>query len=157
MQLLFKQRFFSWFDSYDIYDKNGNVAFIVKGEIAWGHLLRIYDSNGIEVGCVKERIFTWLPKFEMYIKDRYVGCISKEFSFFNPKFNIDYNDWHIVGNWPEWDYTILDSNDKTVASISKQLLNFTDTYLIDVHNPQDAIYALMLVIAIDAEKCSRKN
>ena len=157
MQLLFKQRFFSWFDSYDIYDKNGNITFIVKGEIAWGHLLRIYDTNGNEVGCVKEKILSWLPKFEMYIKDRYIGCISKEFSFFNPKFNIDYNGWHIVGNWPEWDYTILDSNNKTVASISKKLLNFTDTYLIDVHNPQDAIYALMLVIAIDAEKCSRKK
>ena len=24
MKLLFKQRFFSWFDSYDIFDENGN-------------------------------------------------------------------------------------------------------------------------------------
>ena len=26
MKLLFKQRFFSWFDSYDIYDENGNTV-----------------------------------------------------------------------------------------------------------------------------------
>ena len=26
MKLLFKQRFFSWFDSYDIYDEAGNTA-----------------------------------------------------------------------------------------------------------------------------------
>ena len=25
MRLIFKQRFFSWFDSYDIYDEAGNV------------------------------------------------------------------------------------------------------------------------------------
>ena len=31
------------------------------------------------------------------------------------------------------------------------------TYVIDVHSPQDAVYALMLVLAIDAEKCSRKD
>ena len=30
MKLLFKQRFFSWFDSYDIYDETGNTMFVVK-------------------------------------------------------------------------------------------------------------------------------
>ena len=95
MKLLFKQRFFSWFDSYDIYDEAGNTLFVVKGELAWGHLLRIYDANGNEIGCIKEKILTWLPKFEMYIRDRYAGCISKELTFFTPKYNIDYNGWHV--------------------------------------------------------------
>ena len=27
MKLLFKQRFFSWLDSYDIYDEAGNTVF----------------------------------------------------------------------------------------------------------------------------------
>ena len=157
MKLLFKQRFFSWFDSYDIYDEAGNTVFVVKGEIAWGHLLRIYDANGKEVGHIKERILTWLPKFEMYIEDRYVGCISKEFTFLKPKFNIDYNGWHVEGDWFEWDYTILDSAGKSVAKVSKEIWNWTDTYTIDVQDPQEALYALMLVLAIDAEKCSRSN
>ena len=30
MKLLFKQRLFSWFDSYDIYDEAGNTAYVVK-------------------------------------------------------------------------------------------------------------------------------
>lgn len=42
-----------------------------------------------------------------------------------------------------------------IAEISKQLFNWTDTYVIDVHDPEDALCALMLVLAIDAEKCSR--
>ena len=29
MKLLFKQRFFSWFDSYDIYDETGATLFTV--------------------------------------------------------------------------------------------------------------------------------
>ena len=62
MKLLFKQRFFSWFDSYDIYDESGNTMFVVKGELAWGHLLRIYDANGREIGCIKEKILTWHQK-----------------------------------------------------------------------------------------------
>jgi len=157
MKLLFKQRFFSWFDSYDIYDEAGNTVYTVKGELAWGHLLRIYDSRGNAVGCVKERIFTWLPKFEMYLGDNYIGSINKEFSFFKPKFNIEYNGWHVDGDWFEWDYNIFNSFGNSVATVSKELWNWTDTYVIDVRDPADAIYALMLVLAIDAEKCSRDN
>ena len=44
-----------------------------------------------------------------------------------------------------------------VASVSKEIWNWTDTYVINVGNPQDALYALMLVLAIDAEKCSRRD
>lgn len=157
MKLLFKERMFSWFDSYDIYDEDGNTMFVVKGELSLGHLLRIYDAKGNEVGYVKERILTWLPKFDMYMGEQYLGCISKELTFFTPKFNIDYKGWHVDGDWFEWDYTIVNSAGQNIATVSKELLNWTDTYVIDVHNPQDAVYALMLVLAIDAEKCSRKD
>ena len=157
IKLLFKQRFFSWFDSYDIYDETGSIMFVVKGELAWGHLLRISDSNGSEMGYIREKPLSWLPKFEMYLGTRYIGCISKEFSFFKPKFNIDYNGWQVEGNWLEWDYTILDAAGQSIASVSKEIWNWTDTYAIDILNPQDAVCALMLVLAIDAEKCSRNN
>ena len=157
MKLLFKQRLFSWFDSYDIYDEAGNTIFVVKGQLAWGHRLKIYDAQGREIGTVKERILTLLPKFEMYLGDRYIGCISKEFTFFLPKYNIDCNGWHIDGDLFEWDYQILNSSGRPVANITKELWNWTDTYVIDVLDSQDALCALMLVLAIDAEKCSRRD
>ena len=157
MKLLFKQRFFSWFDSYDIYNEAGETVYTVKGQLSWGHCLKIYDAQGREIGTVKERIFTFLPKFEMYLGDRYIGCISKEFTFFIPKYNIDCNGWEVEGDWLEWDYQILSNTGKPVATVSKELFNWTDTYVIDVANPQDALCALMLVLAIDAEKCSRRN
>ena len=157
MKLLFKQRLFSWFDSYDIYDEAGNTAFVVKGELAWGHLLRFYNSRGKEVGYIKEKVFTWLPKFEMYVDSRYVGCISKEFTFLRPRFNIDYNGWNIDGDWLEWDYNIRDCTGRYIACVSKEIWNWTDTYVLDVQDPQDALYVLMLVLAIDAEKCSRND
>ena len=157
MRLLFKQRFFSWFDSYDIYDEAGNTVYTVKGQLSWGHCLKIYDKYGSEVGVVQEKIFTLLPKFEMYMGGQYVGCINKEFSLFTPRFNIDCNGWQVEGNFFEWDYQILNGYGQCIADVSKQLFNWTDTYVIDVRNPQDALCALMLVLAIDAEKCSRNN
>ena len=155
MKLLFKQRFFSWFDSYDIFDESGKPVYTVKGQLSWGHCLKIYDSLGTEIGTVQERILTFLPKFEIYLGNDYIGCISKEFTFFKPKFDIDFNGWHVDGDFFEWDYRIIDSRGEEIATVSKELLNWTDTYVIDINDPRDAICALALVLAIDAEKCSR--
>lgn len=155
MKLLFKQRFFSWFDSYDIYDESGNTVYVVKGQLSWGHCLKIFDRYGSEISTVKERVLTLLPKFEIYEKNNYIGCISKEFTFIKQKYNIDFNGWHIDGSFMEWDYTIVDSHGNKIAEISKELLRMTDTYVLDISKPEDALYVLMFVLAIDAEKCSR--
>lgn len=155
MKLLFKQRLFSWFDSYDIYDEAGQTAYTVKGQLSWGHCLKIFDAYGNEIGTVKEKVFTFLPKFELYLGQNLIGQISKELSFFRPRYNIDCNGWRVEGNFLEWDYDIKDASGRNVATVSKQLFNWTDTYEIDVADPKDALCALMLTLAIDAEKCSR--
>lgn len=157
MKLLFKQRLFSWFDSYDIYNEAGETVYVVRGQLAWGHCLKIYDPYGREVGMVKERVLTLLPKFELFLRGQYLGCISKEFSFLRPRYNIDCNGWHVEGDLFEWDYRILDASRRCVAMISKEVFRLTDTYVIDVCNSQDALCALMLALAIDAEKCSRND
>ena len=157
MRLTFRQRIFSWLDSYDVFDDSGNTVFSVKGQLSWGHCLKIFDASGSELGMVKERILTLLPKFEVYLQNQYLGCIRKEFTFFVPKYDIDYNGWHVQGNFLEWDYRIMDATGQLVAVISKELLHLTDTYVIDVVDSKDALIVLMFVLAMDAEKCSRNN
>ena len=157
MKLIFKQRFFSWFDSYDIYYESGETAYTVKGQLAWGHCLKIYGPTGQEIGTVQEKVLTFLPKFEMYLGDRYMGCIRKEFSLFVPKFTVDCSGWSVDGSFLEWDYRILDASGQLIATVSKEILNFTDTYVMDIVHPENALGVLMLVLAIDAEKCSRND
>ncbi len=157
MKLYFKQRMFSWFDSYDIYhmDDSGAVAFTVEGKLAWGHCLHILDPMGRHIATVKQQVFTFLPKFDLYIGEQCVGTICKEFTFLRPSFTLNCKGWRVEGSFMEWDYTILDAQNRQVATVSKELFHWTDTYVIDVVEEQDALYALMIVLAIDAEKCSR--
>src|SRR5699024_3187340 len=89
MRLLFKQRFFSWLDSYDVFDESGAAVFRVKGEISFGHKLRIYDAAGQEAGLVKQKVFCWLPQFELYAGRQYIGRIRKKWSFLRPKYLFD--------------------------------------------------------------------
>ena len=125
MRLLFKQRFLSWFDSFDIYDEAGNTVFTVEGRLAWGH--------------------------------KYMGQIKKEFTFFKPRFTLDCGGWQVEGDWLEWDYRVTDHAGRLVMTAQKELLRWTDTYTIDIAQPEDVLLCLMIVLAIDAAKCSSGN
>lgn len=155
MKILFKQRLFSWFDSYDIYDENGRTLFTVEGKLSWGHCLHILNAAGEHIGTVQERVLTFLPQFELYAYGEYLGCLRKEFTLFAPRFTIDCSDWEIEGSWTEWDYSVVSPSQGMVASIGKELFQWTDTYVLDVPDPDNALCVLMLALAIDAEKCRR--
>ena len=154
MKLLFKQRLFSWFDIYDIYDESGRAVFTVEGKPSWGHKLHILNAQGGHIGTVKQVVLTFLPKFELYVGEQYVGSIHKEFTFFKPRFQVDCNGWQVEGDLWGWDYRIRDGYGRTVAAVSKELFNWTDTYSLDVADSRDALLVLMVALAIDAEKCS---
>ena len=154
MRLIFKQRFFSWYDSYDVYDEFGNTVFTVQGQFAWGKKLQINDALGSPVGVVQQKVFSFMPTFELYRGENYVGSIRKEFTFFRPAFHIDCNGWWIEGDWMEWDYAIYEPSGSLAATVSKEF-GWTDQYVIDVADGVDAVVALMVVIAIDGEKDNR--
>lgn len=154
MQLLIKQRVFSWTDSYDIYDEGGNAKYFVKAEfLALGHQLHVYDANGCEIGMIHQKLLRLLPAFEIEMDGRTIGEIQKEFTFFCPRYNIDFNGWSVEGDLMGWDYDVKDSCGRAIIHISKELLHWGDTYVIDFENPEDELMGMLLVIAIDAANC----
>lgn len=157
MKMLFRQRFLSLLDSYDVYAEDGSVLYRVEGRFAWAHKVDIFDRNHALVGTVRQRIITFLPKFEITLFGQYRGCICREFTLFRPRYYYEANGWQVAGSFLEWDYRITDAAGRTVATISKELFHLTDTYVMDVVNPADAVEVLMFVLAMDAEKCSRNN
>ena len=126
MKLLIKQRVFSWTDTYDVYDEAGNPKYFVKAEF-----------------------FTLGHQIHVY-------DIQKEFTFFKPKYDINYNGWRCEGDFLAWDYDVY-SGCSVAVHISKEVLHWGDTYVIDIVDPADEIMALMLTIAIDAANCSNSN
>ena len=153
MKLYFKQRFFSWFDSYDIYLEDGSTFYTVEGQLSWGHCLHILDDAGRHIATVKEQVLTLLPRFNFYIGDERVGTLKREFTFLSPAYDLDCCGWRVTGNWLEWDYQILRRDGSTAAVIRKELFHWTDTYTIETEYDEDALCALMVVLAIDADKC----
>ncbi|MCI8401889.1 MAG: hypothetical protein HFI38_07350 [Lachnospiraceae bacterium] len=153
MKLLIQQRVFSWTDSYDIYDEQGQVRYYVKAKFfSLGHELHIYDSEHHEIGVIKELVPALVPVFEIWVQGVALGRIKKQWTFFRPKYEIDFNGWHVEGDFMGWDYDVYDDS-RGILHISKELLHWGDTYVIDIADPQDELMGLMLVIAIDAANC----
>lgn len=155
MKLLIKQRVFSWSDTYDVYDENGNPKYFVKSEVlSLLHKIHVQDMQGNEVGIIKEQFKLFVPRFDIEIGGRFCGSIEKQFTLFRPKYDVDYNGWRCEGDFLAWNYDVYEGC-SSVVHISKQPFHWGDTYAIDIVNPQDEIMALMLVIAIDAANCSQ--
>lgn len=158
MKLLIRQRVFSWTDSYDVYDETGEARYEVSADFfTFGHQIRVYDKrSGREIGSIHERLFTFLPKFEIVVNGQTLGTISKEFSLFVPRYNVDYRGWDVEGDILGWDYRVTRGN-STVMTISKELFRWSDTYVLEYREPANELPGLLLVLAIDAANCSKKD
>ena len=157
MRLMIKQRVFSWGEKFDIYDEVGNVKYFVKGELfSFGHQLHVYDMNDNEIGSIHEKIFSFPKQFEIVMGGVPRGHITKHFTLFFQKYDIDFNGWHVEGDFLDWDYDVY-SNGRPIIHINKEWLSWGDTYTIDFENPEDELMGLMLVIAIDAANCDHSD
>ncbi len=156
MKLLFKQRVFSLLDRMDIFDEDDNVVYTVKSKLALGKKLEVYDANDEQVALLKQKVMSFKPTFEIIFGEQSFGAVVKEFTLMKPVYTLKSMGWRVEGSFWEYNYSITDSNDDVVANIEK-IINFSDTYAIDVVNDEDALLALMVVIAIDAEKDNRSD
>lgn len=161
MKLLIRQRIFSWTDSYDVYDETGEARYEVRAAfLSLGHQIHVYDKHAgedrEEIGCIRQKLLTLLPTFEIEIGGRVVGTIQRKFTLFRQNYLVDYRGWDVEGDVMGWDYRVLE-NDREVISISKELFKLSDTYVLHFHNSADEIPGLLLVLAIDASNCSSDN
>lgn len=157
-KLLIKQRVFSWTDTYDIYDQNGEPKYFVKADFfTLGHRLHIYDhTTGSEIGMIQERILTWLGKAEITVGGRILGTITRKWSFLRPKYTIEYNGWQVEGDFLEWNYTIVDAGGRRIAEIDKELFHWGDTYALTVYNDFDEQNVLIMALTIDMLNCGQR-
>ena len=153
MKLLFKQRgAFSWLESFDVYDEQGETVYVVEGQSRWKPCLNIYDKAGDGVGMIQGKVLTLFPRFKIYMERKYVGCIRRELAILENSYTVDFKNWYVEGSFMGWEYYIYNERQEVVGVITKKVLNWTDTYVIDVNDSRDGLAALMLVLAIDVEK-----
>ena len=153
MSLVIRQRILSLTDAYDICDESGEARYSVWTEFfTLGHRIHVIDvKTGLEAGRINEKTFTFLHR--AVVESRVETFeIVRELSFFKPRYSVS-NGWSIAGNFTGWDYEIKDDLGRTVASVSKEIFRFSDTYTLSCEDPSNELTALLCAITIDMMNC----
>ncbi len=149
MKLYIKEKVFSWTDQFTVKDEKGNDKYRVEGELfSWGKKLHVYDMNGFEAVCIKQKVFTFLPLYQVFCEGEMIAEIKKEFSFLFPRYTIAGLDWEIEGRFMAHDYQIT-QNGETIAVIRKEWMTWGDSYELDILYSHDELTALAVVLTID--------
>lgn len=140
MQYVIKEKFWSWGDTFHIFDVAKQPLFQVVGEaFSWGDKLSFQDMQGNELAFISQKLWSWKPKYEIYRSGQMFAEVVKEFSWFNSTFTLDVpgpNDYSIDGSFWEHQYRFTRGG-QVVARIGKEAWAWTDTYGIEIVDGDD--------------------
>ncbi|MDP4092316.1 MAG: LURP-one-related family protein [Bacillota bacterium] len=152
MRYIVRQKIFSLGDSFAIKDITGNDVFIVRSQVlSLGHKLRIFDLSGNELCFIEQKLFRFMPEYNIYIAGQQVANIKKKFAFLKNDFVINTNDmtqYVVQGDFWAHEFNLV-KNGRITARISKQFFAMSDTYGVDIEDGEDQISNLALAIVID--------
>ncbi len=153
MRYVMKQKIFCLGDQFAIADEAGRDLFLVKGKLlSLGNQLAFTDLAGNELAYIRQRLMCWQPTYEIHREGRLVAVVEKGIlPFFHCRFTIDVpgpDDLEANGDLLDWEYT-FERNGQAVAQVSKELLNWSDTYGVAVAEGEDDILILASAVVID--------
>ena len=157
MKLYMKQKVFSWADTFTVKDQMGEDKYSVKGEVfSWGKKLHVYDRSGREVAFIRQKLWTFMPRYMVSVNGTDVAEIVKEFTFLRPKYSILGPGWDVDGSFWEHDYEVTE-NGRPIVSIRKEWMTWGDTYELDIADTGNEVMALAVVLAIDCVLDAQQN
>ena len=149
MQLYIRQKVFSFKDKFTVKDEYGQDKYVVEGEFfSLGKKLHIYDMAGNEVAFIQQKVFSFMPRYFVFVGDRQIAEIVKKFTLFTPKYEVEGLGWQVAGDFFAHDYEVTD-NGTPVVMIHKEWMTWGDCYVLDIAPGADEKIALATVLAID--------
>lgn len=152
MRYIVKQSVISVDARYLIEDEAGNLAFkVYRQAISLMKRWFFRDATGVDNLIINKKIFSLLPKFEIFFNDDTYAIINKKFSLLNDTFEVtsSYGNYVIRGNKFSFEYQIF-KNEVPVATVSKKWVSLGDTYGVEIDENEKATFLLALIISVDA-------
>ena len=147
-----KEAFWSWGNDFAITDQQGRSVYQVDGAaFSWGDKLSFQDPQGNELAYISQKLFSFKPRYEIFVRWQKFAEVIKEWTWFNKQFTLDVpgpNDYSISGSFWQHEFTFTRSG-RTVATVSKDYWNWTDSYGVQIVPGEDDVSILCACIVID--------
>ncbi len=151
MRFYIKQKVFSLRDKFRIMDESQRELYAVEGKFfSISNKLQLLNMNGSQVLNANKKIFSIMAKY--FINDPHgelLAEVSRKFSI-RPKFIVKVQDeeLQVEGSLFAHSFGVF-RNGNEVASISKKLISWGDTYEINIQDELNVELYLFIVIIID--------
>jgi uncharacterized protein YxjI len=159
MKYYVKQKIFSLKDQFYIMDQSGKEVYGVKGKMfSLSNKMELLNMNGSQVLSTNKKILAFLAKYFVYDPHgELLAEIKRKFGI-RPRFQIIMGNqvYSVEGSLFAHSFGIFDGSNE-VASISKKVLSFGDTYEIDIHDDTKTELFLFIVIILDQILHENKN
>ncbi len=118
MKLYMPKNGFRWGQPLALRDKGGRTRYTVTGDAySLGKRLHVTDLAGREAVYVYQRVPSLFPCYAVEVYGKPVGEITKDLTFFRPRYTMKALDWEITGTLGACDYEI--SRHSTVVASSR--------------------------------------
>lgn len=152
MRYMLRQKMFSFGDKFAIKNEAGEDMFYVSGKVfTIGHKLSFQDMQERELAYIRQKMLTFMPRYEIERDGMEPVVLKKNFTFFRDAFAVTLpqnGELLIQGSFTDFEYTFT-RNDQQIAQASKRWFTMTDTYGVDIAEGEDDIMILACVVAVD--------
>ncbi len=153
MRYLMKQKLFCFGDDFAIKNEAGDDVLFVDGKVfTIGQKLTFQDMQGRELACIRQKLLSWGPTYEVYREGELAAVVKKHlFTFFRCAFTVDVpgpDDLEAEGSFLDMEYSFTRGG-RRVAEVSKRWFAWGDTYGVDIADGEDDILILASTVVID--------
>jgi uncharacterized protein YxjI len=151
MTYIIKQKLMSLTDSYRIFDQEENQVYEVRQKMMKlvGNL-DFYDNIGNLVMNAKQDFLVIPARYQLIKNGVSLATIQKRFTLLTKKFDITspLGEFYVEGNIFDYNFSIYKEG-TIVATVSKKILSWTDTYALEIFDDKDKDIILAMAIVID--------
>lgn len=150
MKFFMKQKFFSWGEKFTIKDEQGKDCYYVEGEVfSIGHKLHVYNTESREVACIRQKAFSFRPRFFINIEGSAEEFeLVQNFTFFKQAYYIENTSYVLQGNFSAHSFTLTSGN-QVIMSVDKEWFSWGDSYAIDIKDDADKLMCICSMLAVD--------
>lgn len=148
MQLYMKQKVFSLRTRFDIFDAAEMPVYHVEGEFSFGTRLHIADSHGNELAMIRQKLWTFRPRYELEVFGQPPAMLVQYFALFKTRFEIEGWGWSAEGNFTGHEFVIADE-EGPLMTVSKEWFTWGDSYVLDIADRVDPVGCVCAMLAID--------
>ena len=159
MKFYIKQKVFSFNDKFTVKDEYGNDVYFAESEFfSFGKKLHLSNASGAELISIEQRLFTFMPQYDIVKNGQSVATIRKKFSFFCPSYEIDGMPITVEGDFFDHTYDIFREG-TPIASIYKEWFTWGDSYVVDIRSTTatDPLIILATAITFDCVLAAQNN